>query len=78
MKAATPKAKKAVNKGAGMVQIAIWKESPEVMKYQDVFTNYSQDVFFDFSRPLKILDGTGWNSTIRTSKQDDFFVFSTE
>jgi hypothetical protein len=65
-------------KGAGIVQIAIWKDSPEIAKYQDVFTNYSQEVFYDFAKPLRILDGPGWHSSIRTSSQEDFFVFSTD
>lgn len=64
--------------GSGVVQVAIWRENPEASKWQDVFTNYSQEVFFDFSRPLKILDGKGWSPSIRVSTQDDFFVFSTD
>jgi hypothetical protein len=65
-------------KGSGVVQIAIWKDSPEIAKMQDVFTNYSQEVFYDFNKPLRILDGPGWHSSIRTSTQEDFFVFSTD
>jgi len=62
----------------GTVQIAVWKESPEVVRAQDVFTNYSQDMFYDFAKPLRLLDSPGWSAAIRIeSKGDDgFFVFS--
>ncbi len=77
MKATSSKSKQPL-KGSGVVQIAIWKDNPEVARWQDVFTNYSQEVFYDFSKPLRILDGPGWHSAIRTSTQEDFFVFSTD
>lgn len=77
LKSTSPKISKNL-KGSGVVQIAIWKDSPEIAKYQDVFTNYSQEVFYDFNKPLRILDGPGWHSSIRTSTQEDFFVFSTD
>jgi len=62
----------------GTVQIAVWRENPEIVRAQDVFTNYSQEMFYDFAKPLRLLDSPGWNSAIRVdSKRDEgFFVFS--
>lgn len=68
------------NSPKGFVQVAVWKESLEILKHQDVFTNYSQEVFYDFVRPLKVLDAPGWSSMIKVSPSEDegFFVFRTE
>jgi hypothetical protein len=64
---------------AGTVKIAVWKDNQEILKHQDVFTNYSQDVFYDFVRPLKLLDSPGWSSSIRISPSDDgLFTFSSD
>jgi hypothetical protein len=68
---------KASKKGKGVVQIAIWKDNPELLKMQDVFTNYSQDLFYDFSKPLHLLDSPGWSPTIRTESNEGFYVLST-
>lgn len=70
------KTRKASNKGT--VQVAVWRENSEFERYHDVFTNYSKDIFFDFARPLKLLDGPGWSSSIKTSSDGDFFVFSSD
>ncbi|MDB5038508.1 MAG: hypothetical protein JWQ35_2036 [Bacteriovoracaceae bacterium] len=79
MKASTPtRTSKRDLKGSGVVQIAVWKDSAEAAKWQDVFTNYSTDVFYDFSKPLRLLDGPGWHSSIRTSTQEEHFVFSVD
>lgn len=62
----------------GTVQVAVWRESSDLGRFHDVFTNYSQEIFYDFEKPLKLLDSPGWSAAIRVeSKQDDgFFVFS--
>ncbi len=78
MKVTSTRSNKRELKGSGVVQIAIWQDHPEIAKHQDVFTNYSQEVFYDFSKPLRILDGPGWHSSIRTKAQDDFFVFTVD
>jgi hypothetical protein len=63
----------------GTVQVAVWKDSAEIVKAQDVFTNYSSDTFYDFVRPLKVLEGSGWSSMIKAKSDDEgFFVFSAE
>lgn len=68
---------KASKKSMGTVQVAIWKDSPEILKMQDVFTNYSQDLFYDFSKPLKLLDSPGWGAHIQTESDQGFFVLTT-
>jgi len=63
----------------GSVQVAVWKDSAEIVKSQDVFTNYSSDTFYDFVRPLRVLEGAGWSSMIKAKADDEgFFVFSVD
>jgi hypothetical protein len=60
--------------GSGVAQVAIWKDSSEVL--QDVFINYSHDVFYDFAKPLRLLDAPGWSPMVKTGSDEGFFVFS--
>ena len=62
--------------GSGLAQVAIWKESSETHKLQDVFTTYSQDVFYDFAKPLYLLGSQGWSPMLKASSDGSFFVFS--
>ncbi len=78
MKITSPETQRAVPPSAGTVRVAVWKDGPEVERYQDVFTNYSSNIFFDFSKPLKLLESPGWSSSIRTNSEGDFFVFTSD
>lgn len=78
LKISNPESQNKLPAKAGTVRVAVWKDSPEVEKYQDVFTNYSSNVFFDFSKPLKLLESPGWNSSIKTNSEGDFFVFTSD
>ncbi len=64
----------------GCVKVAVWKDNDEVTKLNDVFTNYSQDVFYDFVRPLRLLDSPGWHSSIKVSpsEEEGFYVFTSD
>ena len=64
--------------GAGQVQVAVWRESDDFEKHQDIFTQYSMGVFYDFSKPLRLLDSPGWSSGIRARSDGEFFVFTNE
>ena len=73
---ATKSASKKVDpKGAGMVQIAVWRDKTDLMLVEEAMTQ-GGEVFFDFSRPLQILDSPGWSSQIKTNSDGGFFVFS--
>ncbi len=62
--------------GSGVARVAIWKDSEGTVKLHDVFTTYSQGVFYDFAKPIQLLDGYGWNSAIRTDDADGFFTIT--
>ena len=64
--------------GSGLVQVAVWKENADFERHQDIFTQYSMGIFYDFSKPLRLLDSPGWNSGIKTKSDGDFFVFTHE
>jgi len=61
---------------AGIVQVAIWRDHPAALRMHDVFTAYSHDLFYDFAKPLRLLDSSGWSSQIRAGSADGFFVFT--
>ncbi len=63
---------------SGQVQVAVWKENSEFERHQDIFTQYSMGIFYDFSKPLRLLESPGWNSGIKVSSEGDFFVFTHE
>ncbi|MBN8555690.1 MAG: hypothetical protein J0L93_09615 [Deltaproteobacteria bacterium] len=62
--------------GSGLAQVAIWKESSDAHQLHDVFANYSQDVFYDFAKPLYLLGSQGWSPMLKASSDGSFFVFS--
>ena len=62
----------------GHVQVAVWKDSHEFERHQDVFTQYSMGMFYDFSKPLRLLESPGWNADIKVVSEGDFFVFTHE
>ena len=73
MKATASKQSKA--RGAGTVQVAVWRDRSDLAMMEEALTQ-TGEVFFDFSRPLQILDSPGWSSQIQTDSDDGFFVFS--
>ncbi len=62
--------------GSNTVQVAVWKEGHEDRRALD---GLNQEAFYDFSRPLRLLDSSGWGGQIKaTSDGQGFFVFSSQ
>ena len=64
-------------KSSGIAEVAIWKDNPDITKFDDIFTQYSKELFFDFTKPLFVFDSIGWSSNFQAeSKGDGFFVIT--
>lgn len=65
-------------KSKAVVQVAVFENNPGSYPHADVLSLTSDESFFDFTRPLQILEGRGWNSSIRVwnADQEGFFVLT--
>jgi len=63
-------------KDSGIVHVAVFEEILEGMDAVDIVGNTSSDIFFDFSRALRLMNTPVWGSSIKTSTDSGFFVLS--
>ena len=61
---------------SGVARVAVWEEHPELTKFDDLHAQYSRELFYDFSKPLKLLDSPYWSRSIDARLDKDFFILS--
>jgi len=66
----------AQSKSKGMAKVAVWKDNSIDRRMQGLFSMSPEGTFFDFSKPLQVLDSSQWSSQIKMETQESFFCFS--
>lgn len=56
--------------------MAVWKDRLDQADGLDLFQGVSQDCFYDFVKPLRVLEGHQWSRAIRAQSEPDYFVFT--